>query len=228
VQAIDRDQFEEQLGVLCAGFNLPVTPHRRDAYWRGLGKMSLAQFARCVDLAVSEDGPDDMPTPKSIWRIHRALRSQGALVVSQDQPQEDSRDHLLFFANRMLLRHLTDRDGLGSTGRFVPAYGMVDCKPSSALIAARKFVRDLVDYWIAPVSEGDPDATPAEFIRQFAAGLSRVSRVDAKTLRTWRQHMEAPESNVPFAPHMGRKLEPRFARNDSLMTPSSQQQALLT
>jgi hypothetical protein len=229
VQSTDREQFEEQLGVLCAGFNLPVTPHRRDAYWRGLAKMSLAQLSRCVDLAVSEEGPDDLPTPKQIWRMHRGFRSQGALVATQEQAKEDPRDHLLFFANRMFLRHLTDRGGLGSTGRFVPGYGMVDCKPSGELIAARKFTRDLVDYWTGPVSESDPDATPAEFIRQFAAGLSQVSTVESQTLRAWREHMDAPESQTPFGRHMARALEPRFARNDSLMPPpeAPQQQALI-
>jgi hypothetical protein len=192
MQSADREEFESQLGKLCAGYNLPVTTHRRDAYWSGLGKMSLAQFARCVDYAISEEGPEDLPTPKWVWRIHRSLRSRGAVIATLDQPPEDTRDHLLHYANRMFLRHLASRGGVGAE-----------------LLAGRTVVRELVEWFSEPVLEGDEDATPAEFIRQFMLGLDRVSPITPDSRAAWEEMRSQPLARIPFPAYMGRPLEGR-------------------
>lgn len=222
MQSSERTEFEEQLGILCAGFNVPVTPHRREAYWKGLAKMSLAQFARCVDHAVSDDWADaEVPTTKQIWGMHRSFRMRPAgVIATQDHEREDPRDHLLFYANRMFLRHLVTRGGLGSTGRFVPAYGMVDCKPSPELIVARKFVRDLVDWWCGPIAEGDPDAIQADFIRQFMTGLDKISPLVPEVKREWESRIADPRSQAPFDRSMGRR--PLEAQYEKPMTVGAQ------
>jgi hypothetical protein len=211
----DREAFDDLVAKLCAGYGATVTEHRRSAYWSSLAKMSLAQFERCIDQALSEEGPEDLPPPKGIWRIHRGFRAKGPAM--QAGPTEDPRDHLLFYANRMFLHHLGTRGGLGSTGRFVPAYGMVDCKPSAELIAARIVVRDLVEWFSAPVLEGDEDATPAEFIRQLMLGLEPVSRIEPRTRAAWEAMRQEPRARIPFPAYMGRELEARYAPNDSLV-----------
>ncbi len=217
MQTADREEFEQLLAKLCAGYEKPVTQARTAAFWSGLAKMSLAQFDRCVDHALSDDGPEDLPSTKGIWRIHREMRTRGSVVSSQTPSAEDQRDHLLFYANRMFLHHIGMRGGLGSTGRFVPAYGMVDCKPSPELVAARIVVRELVEWFSEPVREGDEDATPAEFTRQFMLGLEAVSRIDPRARASWELMREQPSARVPFPAYMGRDLEPRYARNDSLI-----------
>lgn len=212
MQSSERTEFDEQLGILCAGFNVPITPHRREAYWKSLAKMSLAQFARCVDYAVSDDWRgEDVPSTHQIWGIHRSFRARPAGVVATlEAAREDPRDHLLFYANRMFLRHLVARGGLGSTGRFVPAYGMVDCKPSAELVAARKFVRGLVEWWCPPICDGDTDATQAEFVRQFMTGLDKISPLTDSVRREFESRVNAPETQQAFPPSMGRKLESRY------------------
>jgi hypothetical protein len=224
MQATDREEFEAQLAILCAGKDVPVTQARKDAYWRGMGRLTLAQFARCVDYALSEWSEEGMPSTSQLWSIHRGFRTRPGTAALLATP-DDTRDHLLFFANRMFLRHIQSRGGLGSTGRFVPAYGMVDCKPSEELIAARAAVRDLVDWFSGPVLEGDSDATPAEFIRQFIENLDKVSPITAETRAFWEGNRAMPQSLIPFPRHMGRELDSRYARNDRLM-PRGQQQAL--
>lgn len=65
----EREEADRQIGVLCAGFNVPTTAARLDAYWRGLTRMSLPRLSRAVETAISEAGPDKLPTPKQLWRI---------------------------------------------------------------------------------------------------------------------------------------------------------------
>jgi len=206
MQTADREEYEAQLGKLCAGYNLPVTTHRKDAYWSGLAKMSLAQFARCVDDALSDDGPEEMPTVKGVWKIHRELRS--ARTFEQPKKPEDTRDHLEYWANRLLLAHITRRLGLKSTSRFEAPYGLKDCVASPELDACRKLKRELVDWFLGPIRDGDPDVTPAEFLRQWIAGLQGISRIEKAVYDNWCAMIERPEYNQPFDPAMARELAP--------------------
>jgi hypothetical protein len=212
----DREQFEAQLAALCAGFNVPATKERQEAYWTGLSKMSLPQFGRAVESALGEDGPEKFPTTGLMWKLYKQAKSQSQ-TIKQNVPQTEEHDHLLFFANRMFMRHLHNRQGLGSTGRFIPAHGMVDCKASSELLAARKVVRELVDYFSGPICEGDEDATPAEFVAQLIVALDKVSRIDSKTLRGWGEMSGHADAKKPFERYMGRPLPEKYDRAGQLM-----------
>jgi hypothetical protein len=208
MQAADREQFEEQLSVLCVGYEQPVTKARRMAYWSGLAKMSLAQFTRCIEFALSEEGPKEIPNTKGIWRIHRSLRAPGAPESVHTSARANDPDHLAYWANRLLYAHVMARGGLGSTGRFVPAYGMVDCKASPELAACLKFKREIVEWFAGPIREGDPDVTPAEFLRQWIAGLQEISHIERPTYQRWCEMIEQPQMQRPFDPSMGRALAP--------------------
>lgn len=78
----DRQAFDGFLGVLCAGFNVPATPERLDAYWRGLMQMQLGAFERVVNHALGERGPEKLPTPKALWGILRDSRTNTASHAS--------------------------------------------------------------------------------------------------------------------------------------------------
>lgn len=205
MQSTDRTEFEAQLAALCAGFNVPATKERQEAYWTGLSKMSLPQFVRTVEHALGEEGPEKFPTTGFMWKLYKRAKNQ-TQTIKQNVPQIEQKDHLLFFANRMFFRHLMNRGGLGSTGRFIPAYGMVDCKASAELLAARKVVLDLVEYFSGPIREGADDATPAEFVAQLIVALDKVSKIDSKTLDGWREMSAHPDAKKPFEPYMGRTL----------------------
>lgn len=202
----DRSEFEAQVGTLCAGFNVPATRERQDAFWTGLAKMSLVEFVRCVEFALGEDGPDKFPTTKSLWKLHREIKSQARAHTQQSVQRIEQQDHLLNFANRLFLRHLVNRGGLGSVGRFTYGRGMVDCQASAELLAARKVLRDHVEWFCGPIRDGDPDATPYEFVTQLIPMLERVSRIDWETLGGWRTVIAHPDARIPFPPSMGREL----------------------
>jgi hypothetical protein len=74
----DRSDFESQLAILFGGYPTFLTPPRTEAYWRGLQKMPLSTFVRCVDYALGESGTDKLPTVNSLWQISRHLRSVAA------------------------------------------------------------------------------------------------------------------------------------------------------
>ena len=70
----DYAEFTKQLQALCLGFNVPLGD-RPDAYWKGLQKMALSEFTRCVEFALGEHGPEKIPTTGEVWRIRGRLRT---------------------------------------------------------------------------------------------------------------------------------------------------------
>lgn len=71
---MDVSQFELQLRTLCAGFNVPPTPERLEAYEKAFGKLNAAMWARMVEHCLAEAGPNRMPTVRELWDIRRELR----------------------------------------------------------------------------------------------------------------------------------------------------------
>lgn len=205
MQANDREEFLRELSKLCAGFGVPLTKGREEAYWVGLTRMSIQQFRKCVEFAL---GPDydgtDLPKTGQIWRIYKGT------AISPNKPDvkllPPDEDHLAYLANRLLWLHVSHRGGLGSTGRFVPARGMVDYKASLELAACLKFKRELVAEFCGFVQEGDEMATTAAFVRWWAGGLAKVSEVLPRTARNYEQLACAPESQAPLPAYMAREL----------------------
>jgi hypothetical protein len=203
MQVADRESFEKLFARLCAAFDTPPTPVRRDAYFQGFSRFSLAQFERCVDLAIGDDELDRMPT---VPQLRRQSKRHGASERADPQPPTDARDHLEFFANRLLLQHVASRGGLGSSGRFVMGRGLVDCKASPELQACLRAKRSIVDEFASYVREGDELATPAEFMRAWSIVLRKVSKVDDALLAHWGETAQRPALQQPFPAHMAREL----------------------
>lgn len=199
MRTTEREEFEQLVAKLCAGYEKPVTKHRTDACWSGLAKMALGQFERCVDYALSDAGPAELPGAKGIWKIHRELR--GFASTPQPTAAGDGRDHLERWANRLLWAHIRGRGGLGSVGN----------QASAELAACVKLKRELVDWFLGPIRDADPDVTPAEFLRQWIAGLQGISRIDKATYDRWCEMLELPQYAQAFAPYMARDLTERQA-----------------
>jgi hypothetical protein len=106
----DFDEFTRQCSVLCAGFNVPATPERIDAYWRGLQKMDVLVFARVVEHALGQGGPERIPTVPQLWNLQRAMRSRPAPQMAEPEREYDS---LHCFAQRCLLRWLMENGPVG-------------------------------------------------------------------------------------------------------------------
>lgn len=201
----DRTEFESQLAKMCAGFNVPLG-ERVEAYWTGLAKMSLLQFVRCVDYALGESGPDKIPTTGQLWKIHNIARNTSTQITQPARHVED-KDHLLYFANRLLMAVMRGRS-MGSTGVFRQGVGMTECQPTELLLSSRKVVRELVEYFTPAVLEHDCDATPHAFVTMFVKSMKRVHEIDARTLKDFRTLLTKSGMRNPFPAYMARSLMP--------------------
>lgn len=192
---------------LCAAYNTPPTPARKDAYWRAFGKKTLAEFARMVDLALDADDIDGMPTVPQLRRL-RYRQPAGMVVATQ---AKDDRDKLLHFANRLCFALMLDSGGFGSKGAFRPGEGdsFADAQPSSALTRIREATLALVEWFSEPVLEGDTTATAAAFIEQYTRAVSGIVHVPAVTLKRWRELAERPEAQEPLPAYMARDFKSR-------------------
>lgn len=102
----DRADFEAQLAVLFGGFPTFLTPPRIEAYWRGLAKMPLSLFVRCVDQALGEAGTEKLPTVSTLWQISKRLR----VPAPPQREATEARIHpLQAAANSALLSLLRDK-----------------------------------------------------------------------------------------------------------------------
>lgn len=75
MQESDSDNFERALKRLCAGFDVPMTDARRDAYWRSFRKLQLLEFTGLVDMALVESTFASMPTVGALWELHRKIQA---------------------------------------------------------------------------------------------------------------------------------------------------------
>jgi hypothetical protein len=199
VQTAERPEFDAAMSQLCAGYNVPIGD-RPAAYFLGLAKMSLGKFASCVEYALGEHGPDKLPTVPMIWAIYRKLPVAGAAPKAAivDDERAIGPDNLRHFANRLLWHHTASRGGMGSQGQFRVTFGMQSCEMSPELRACREFTDALVTEWARYVFDADELATPAEFIRVFAIGINRLSKLEPSTRRKFDRWIADPKLQQPF------------------------------
>lgn len=113
--AAEREDFDKQLDVLFGGYPTFVTPPRREAYWRGLQKMQLSTFVRCVDAALqdqSEEGKK-LPTVNRVWELSRVLKSRAFTQQPPRTQEAPSYDDYHRLGSRWLFAFLLKRGGVG-------------------------------------------------------------------------------------------------------------------
>lgn len=102
----DFDEFTRQASVLFAGFNVPATQERIEAYWRGLQRMDLLVFTRVVEYALGGNGVEKLPTAPQLWSLQKSMRARPAAApIGESAPAFDS---LHCFGQRCLLRWLRE------------------------------------------------------------------------------------------------------------------------
>lgn len=108
----DRVEFDRELAVLFAALDKPVSEARSEAFWRGLAKMSLTDFARCVERLLQELTEGEAPryfTVSDIWNAKRRLRAPPTVYVHERREAAGTMDGWEVRANRLLLKHLGTR-----------------------------------------------------------------------------------------------------------------------
>lgn len=135
--AAERSEFEQMVRVLCAGFNVPATAERIEAYWRGCNRMSLLTFGRVVDHALEEfesdrNGP---PTVPQMWGLFRDLRERAPAPEQISEPLDPLQKFagLLMFSF-WLRKAYPDNNGRGRTASDASTRATV--KARSRIVAA--------------------------------------------------------------------------------------------
>ena len=204
MQISDRERFDALLEKLYAGFNMPISKARSDAYCEGLAKMPLSQFARCIEHCLGEHGPERIPSSAAIWKIWRELKhkSEPLPEVPKEHP-----DHLRYFANRLLFKHLLTRGGLGSKATFVAPFGMKNSVASLELAACLKAKAELVEFFTELIAEDSEHATPKDFVSHWVKVIQAVfAPITPAASAFYGKLIFEPRSRVKFAPHMIRKI----------------------
>lgn len=159
MQSADREQFDAHLGALCAGYNVPSTDLRREAYWVALQRMELPAFVRVVEYALGERGPDKIPTTKGIWALYHDLR-RGRSAPASTQATTDPVPNIhpfVAFANRRLLAYLNVNGAASETSL-------------AALVTAKNRIANSY----RELSEGGEHVTPDEVAETLNAEFRRL------------------------------------------------------
>lgn len=151
----DRHEFDTQMSLLCAGFNVPIGD-RSEAYWKGVIRMSLMEFTRCVEHALGEDGPEKIPTCSQLWGIRKQLRAQARVVVVEQKAREVEYTNAQREANLLLIDwlnwHCRNRGPAIPEGTARAMYGEA---------------RELAGQVQMLTEEQDPDMTGRRFLDEF-------------------------------------------------------------
>lgn len=152
----DRQEFDTQIAILCAGFNVPPGD-RQEAYWKGMMRMSLMEFTRCVEYALGEDGPEKIPTCSQLWGLRKRMREQArATVLIEQKPPEASYTTAQRQVNLLLLDWLNWH--CRNRGPEVPQ------QTARAMYAQ---ARELADQAQMLLDERDPDMTGRRLLEDF-------------------------------------------------------------
>lgn len=108
----EREDFETQLEVLFGGYPTFLTPPRKEAYWRGLQKMPLSTFVRCVDYALQDTSEEakKLPTVHRIWDISRGLKRAQPQRPEPELELEPKLDRFARFGNIQFFKFLRKHD----------------------------------------------------------------------------------------------------------------------
>lgn len=130
MQTTERPQFAKLVESLLAGFNVPITEARVDAYWRGCRTMHVLAFEQTVDHVLGPTGEEDLPTPRQMHVIHRRIVGERrAASMPPPAPEGPEQDIFDLYTSRVLLTFLrmkARRVGSGATPESLAA--LLDCK----------------------------------------------------------------------------------------------------
>lgn len=106
----DRPAFDAMLAELFGALDKPLTEAKREGFWKGLGAMSLMDFARARDLLFQDlaksEGGLSAPRPFTVgdfWAAKRRLRAPAPMHLRAPDPEDGRWDRWALEGNRYLL-----------------------------------------------------------------------------------------------------------------------------
>lgn len=76
----DRKAFDGILAEIFGALDKPLGPSKSDAFWKGLQRMGIVEFARCRDHILAKLETDEPPKSFGVghvWEAKRAMRAKG-------------------------------------------------------------------------------------------------------------------------------------------------------
>lgn len=195
--ASNRSDFDAQMSILCAAFDVPCTQERKDAYWLALKDMPVAKFARTIEFLLREEDWTRIPKPGQIWAISRRLRASGPPKLST--PDEFPGGPWEIMANVFLLAHIRQQLAIDPQhyGRRISAKGLCMSEKDrielgldkNMMDASGEFV-DNVNKLVAAKKAWAQDMRDAEVNGEVDPEIQKA---------VWKEYIERAES------HIGRK-----------------------
>jgi hypothetical protein len=161
----ERQEFEDQLAVLFGGFPQFLTQPRIESYWRGLLKMPLPVFTRCVDQVLGERGEEKLPTVNRIWQVSRELRAHAQPQHVDAAPAEDL-SIVWAYGNRAMLNYLMRNGGASDSSlqlmlrekkRLCDAYELITSEEPEASLELRDKLFEAWDAVFVPMPRDEFD-----------------------------------------------------------------------
>jgi hypothetical protein len=78
MQATEQTEFQGHVARLFAGFGIPATEERQAAFWTAFMGLSLLEFSRMVDHALSENGLKGEPDVPAMWALRASMKAAAA------------------------------------------------------------------------------------------------------------------------------------------------------
>lgn len=172
MQVTDRGEFESRLKLLCAGFNVPVTTERVEAYWLGLAKMPLSSFVRATEHALGEGGPEKIPTPRQCWAISKTVRHSQPKVEPTPLETREAEAQRLGYDPADEWELLANRIGM----KFSRCFGGNHGRSMEGWRALRRIAQQ---FSMLAVDE-DPEATGARMQSAIIQEFRRIAEVASR------------------------------------------------
>lgn len=157
MEAADRSEFERNLGILCAAFDVPCTAERKEAYWLSLERMPLLVFARTVNHMLTAEEWVRIPKPSQVWASSKRIRAMAPQESTDDGWRGDEWDAA---ANRHLLAYVLRA---GQERRYY------DARTTKILVAWK-------NAWATDMREWNGKPTPKEQEENFKGCMERAEQ----------------------------------------------------
>jgi hypothetical protein len=76
MQITEQTEFQGHVARLCAGLGVPPTEERQAAFWTAFKVLSLLEFSRMVDQALSENGLKGKPDVPAMWALRASMKAR--------------------------------------------------------------------------------------------------------------------------------------------------------
>jgi hypothetical protein len=169
VLEVDRPRFNTMLAELFAAIDKPLGEAKEGAFWKGLARMSLVDFARVSESLIAGLETRDAPkffTVSDIWAARRNLRARGPESAAPGAGDNWQGDEWDVRANLHLLAYI--RATLGANPRIWGAPNSDEQAAATAVLV--RFKRA----WAQDMREWGGEVSPEESYRAWHDCMRRA------------------------------------------------------